>query len=222
MGKIFAILLSLALISFPAAANEPAATSPYLKSTYDKAMRGEVAAQYNLALAYHKGQDVPQDDTLAAKWLRKAAEAGDLQAQTNLGDFYRNGMGVEKSDTEAAKWFNIAANRGKAKAQYSLGILLHDGNGIKQDKAQALNWFKRSAEQGYVPAQISLGFNSLQGEGGQMDYEKAYYWFAIAARENDEEAVTLRERVSKALSAEQLDAVNKQVKAWSPKPEPQR
>ena len=42
---------------------------------------------------YDEGRGVPENDTEAVKWYRKAAEQGDASAQYNLGVMYANGWG---------------------------------------------------------------------------------------------------------------------------------
>ena len=46
---------------------------------------------------YDNGRGVPQDDTEAVKWYRKAAEQGHAEAQNNLGVMYLNGRGVPQT-----------------------------------------------------------------------------------------------------------------------------
>lgn len=40
---------------------------------------------------YANGRGVPQNNTEAVTWLRRAAEQGHAVAQNNLGDMYENG-----------------------------------------------------------------------------------------------------------------------------------
>ena len=65
---------------------------------------------------YAGGRGVPQDDTEAVKWLRKAAEQGDADAQFGLGLMYAGGRGVPKDDVQAYAWYNIASAQGNASA----------------------------------------------------------------------------------------------------------
>ena len=55
------------------------------------------------------GRDVPQDDTEAVKWYRKAAEQGFVPAQHALGVMYDAGIGVPQDDVQAHLWLNLAA-----------------------------------------------------------------------------------------------------------------
>ena len=46
----------------------------------ERAERGDAEAQYDLALAYYKGEGVAKDLEEAVKWFRKAADQGDALA----------------------------------------------------------------------------------------------------------------------------------------------
>ena len=65
------------------------------------AEEGAAEAQYNLALMYSLGKEIPKDDQIAIKWYRLAAEQGFAEAQTNLGLMHGKGQGVEKNFSEA-------------------------------------------------------------------------------------------------------------------------
>ena len=59
---------------------------------YQKAAaQGDVGAQYNLGVAYYKGQGVPKDATEAVKWFRPAVEQDHAAAKFNLGVCYLYG-----------------------------------------------------------------------------------------------------------------------------------
>ncbi|MGH8246616.1 MAG: tetratricopeptide repeat protein, partial [Gammaproteobacteria bacterium] len=49
------------------------------------AERGDMEAQYQLALMYANGRGVPRDQTRASKWFEKATAVLDPGAQFNLG-----------------------------------------------------------------------------------------------------------------------------------------
>jgi len=80
--------------------------------------RGE--EYFQNARRYFEGLGVPQSDTEAVKWTRKAAEQGDALGQNNLGVMYSAGRGVPQSDTEAVRWYRQAAEQGHAAAQDEL------------------------------------------------------------------------------------------------------
>ena len=124
------------------------------------AEQGHAEAQFRLGFLYVRGLDVPQDDTLAAKWYRKAAEQGQVQAQLalagwharcggNIGPLCLLRMGSPNLDyTEAAKWYRLAAEQGNAEAQLNLGIMSTEGLGVPQDYVMAHKWLNLAAAQG--------------------------------------------------------------------------
>ena len=70
------------------------------------AKKGNVFAQYNVAVMYAKGLGVTKNDVEAVKWYKKAAEQGDANAQANLGLMYENGRGVILSPIKRlCAWF---------------------------------------------------------------------------------------------------------------------
>ncbi|MGE4367555.1 tetratricopeptide repeat protein, partial [Thermomonas sp.] len=113
--------------------------------TWRLRLRGYANAQYNLALMYAEGQGVPQDETEAVQWYRKAAEQGEAAAQNNLGWMYANGRGVSRDDAEAAKWYRKAAEQGVAAAQYNFGRMYESGQGVDEDKVLAYALYNLAA-----------------------------------------------------------------------------
>ena len=71
-----------------------------------------------------------EDDAVAEKWYRKAAEQGLAEAQNNLGLMCVLGRGVSQDDAEAVKWFRKAAEQGYAPAQNNLGEMRRQGRGV--------------------------------------------------------------------------------------------
>ena len=70
-----------------------------------------------LGIMYLRGQGVPQDYRLAAKWTRAAAEQGNANAQCNLGFMYLDGICVPQDSVLAHMWFNLAAGAGHKDAR---------------------------------------------------------------------------------------------------------
>lgn len=75
------------------------------------AERGDIHAQYRLALMYQLGEGVQEDQAEAIKWYQKAAEQGDTIAQYDLSFRYSKGEGVPQDYVLAYMWSNIAASR---------------------------------------------------------------------------------------------------------------
>jgi len=112
------------------------------------AYEGIDLAQYELAMRYESGVDVPQDYIKSLKWYEEAAKQGHSEAQFALGSKYYSGIGVRQDYTKAVKWTRKAANNNHAKAQFNLAAAYFDGIGISQNKAQAKEWFGKSCDNG--------------------------------------------------------------------------
>ena len=118
MKKVYLIIVFLfsSIIAFGQGTMEEAKRCLNQKE-YDKAVRifqaladkGEVEAQYNLALCYDKGQGVPQDHSKAAYWYQKAADQGFAFAQYILALCYDKGHGVPQDYSKAVYWYEKAA-----------------------------------------------------------------------------------------------------------------
>ncbi len=74
--------------------------------------RGDSEAQWQMAVRYHNGEGVPQDDTQAMKWFERAAEQGHVDAQSRLGAYYWAGRGVPEDLSKAYYWSAIATAQG--------------------------------------------------------------------------------------------------------------
>ena len=74
-------------------ATKPRLTPSEIADLKAKAEAGDPSAQEKLGKAYQDGDGIPQNDDLAWKWYRKAADQGDAAAENNLGIMYRLGEG---------------------------------------------------------------------------------------------------------------------------------
>ena len=81
------------LIDVTVAGDLQAGAGAYNRGDYAAALRewrplaeqGNVDAQYGLGLIYDLGRDVPEDNTEAVKWYRKAAEQGSCHRARHPG-----------------------------------------------------------------------------------------------------------------------------------------
>jgi len=78
--------------------------------------KGEMNAQFSMAVMYYQGNGVMADAGQAQKWMRKAALKGHNQAQYNLGLMIANGQGSEIDLVEAYAWLKFSAKNGYAPA----------------------------------------------------------------------------------------------------------
>lgn len=124
-----------------------------LKNWMPLAEKNDAEAQRNLGVMYQQGAGVPQSDSEAVKWYRRAAENGHARAQQNLGVMYEEGAGVAQDFAEAAKWYRLSAEQGNVFAKLNLGILNERGTpGAPRDLVQSHMWYNLAAAQGHADA----------------------------------------------------------------------
>ncbi len=169
------------------------------------AEQGDVTAQFNIGLMYHKGQGVLQDFKEAAKWFRKAAEQDDVRAQRSLGSMYSNGQGVQQDYKEAVKWFRKAAEQGDAGSQFMLGWMYEQGKGVPQDYNESVKWLRLATDQGQVDAQLYLATHYYLGEGVQQSSIVAYALANHLAPTGEEYAIKFRDDIAKELNFEDIE-----------------
>ncbi|EXX79745.1 Skt5p [Rhizophagus irregularis DAOM 197198w] len=77
---------------------------------------------------------LPQSDTEAYLWAKRAAEKGLPKAEYAVGYFTEVGIGVKKDQTEANMWYRRAAEHGDKRAQQRLkGAPVDDEKKPKKD-----------------------------------------------------------------------------------------
>src|SRR5262249_6183424 len=83
-----------------------AITLDELPALEEKAQAGDPQAQTKLALAYHAGVLLKNDEEEAFRLLKLAAEKGYMPAEESLGIYYAMGIGMDNPDLQAAlKWY---------------------------------------------------------------------------------------------------------------------
>jgi TPR repeat protein len=123
---------------------------------------------------------VVKDDSQAADWYRKSANAGNNSAMRSLGSMYDSGRGLEQDTWQAMQWYRKGAAAGNAKAMTALGRSYMRGEGTEPDYAQAMSWFQKAAQAGEPGAMISLGSMYASGRGTGQDTSQAASWYAKA------------------------------------------
>jgi len=101
---------------------------------------------------YQDGLGVPQDDTEAVKWYRKAARQGQADAQTITGYEYKEAKALRRT-MRSRKMVSRGAQQGYADAQFEIGGCTK-GLGVPQDSAEAANWYFKAARQGYAQCPV--------------------------------------------------------------------
>ncbi len=165
-----------------------------LQHLQNNAEYGDVLAQFQLAIMYEEGRELPQDYSQAVAWYKKSAENGYALVQNKLGQMYAQGLGVDKDENQAFAWYQKAAEQNLPEAQVSLGHMYRDGLGVDQDNVQAISWYEKAAQQGFAAAQYILGLCYANGRDvppNNMLAEKHYGLAAKQGYEGAQEALKL-------------------------------
>jgi hypothetical protein len=141
-GKPFRVIFLAATILTLLATSSLSAD---IKTLRKQAEAGDAKAQFNLGVAYFRGQGVPQDYKETVKWFRKAADQGLAEAQHNLGVAYAEGKVVPQKYTEAIKWYRKAAEQGFVDSQGNLGVAYFRGQGVPRDVVKSYMWLSLAA-----------------------------------------------------------------------------
>jgi hypothetical protein len=81
---------------------------------------GYALAQYNLGIAYLKGESLGKNPVEAVALLRQASQKGHMLAQYALAVLHHRGEDVARDLPTAAHYYKLAAEQGKAEAQSAL------------------------------------------------------------------------------------------------------
>lgn len=170
----------------PAPRSGPSRLSNLLDKRRVKALKGDVAAQYNLGLMYARGEGVERDYKEAAKWLHNPAAQGYELAQITLGEiYYAGGKGVAQDYREAASWYLKAAEQGNALAQHRIGEMYAEEKGVRYSPREAEKWLRKAAEGGDAQLQFELGERYANGKGIPHNAKEAERWFRAAASQGN-------------------------------------
>ena len=155
MPRFIALALTLtisAAVSFAPTHAEAMLSSAEVNTLNEKAQKGDIQAQAELAKRYFKGDGVKQNYKKAARWYLQLAEKDVADAQLTLGLMYIRGNGVQQDDTKAIHWLTMAAEQRVPTAQYLLGLAYAEGHGVDKDLTKAFMWYEIAAALGYKDA----------------------------------------------------------------------
>lgn len=120
-------VLLMSLFTAPYAAAESGGLPPEVVQLQQQAQRGEVQAQYQLAVRYLRGDGVEKNEAQAVTWLEKSAAQHNADAQYVLGSLYAHGNGVTEDKNKAIEFYDKAREQNHPGAQYMLGIMYLEG-----------------------------------------------------------------------------------------------
>jgi localization factor PodJL len=176
------------------------------------ALRGEAAAQFEIAARFATGLGVPRDLPEALRWYGRAAAQGMALAQYRLAMFYERGWGTPADPERARAWYARAAEQGNVKSMHNLAVI--SASGSRSDFATAARWFAQAADLGLADSQFNLAVLYQNGLGVPKDPRLAYKWLTLAARTGDREAASRLAEIKGRLTPDDLQEAEAMVAAW--------
>lgn len=135
--------LQILALAFSISIGAHAATQADIANLTRSANAGNAIDQYNLGLAYGRGEGVAVNFSEAFKWFKMAADNGNSLAMYFVGGYYLAGRGVDRNLLASEEWMLKAANQGAKPAQQALVSFYRDGAGepaVPRNAAKAKYW----------------------------------------------------------------------------------
>jgi TPR repeat protein len=85
-----------------------------------------------------------ENELLAFRHMKSAAESGLGLAQHGLGFMYMQGECVEQNGAKALEWFTRAAEQGLQGAMTTIGLMYREGTAVERDENKAREWFRKA------------------------------------------------------------------------------
>lgn len=101
------------------------------------AENADMMAQWQIAVAYQTGKEIPQNLKKAVYWYEKAALQGHVLSQSKLGCLYFDGDAVDRDYKKAVYWFEKAAEQKSVKALEKLAYCYNHGLGVEKSRSKA-------------------------------------------------------------------------------------
>ena len=179
MRTAFAVIFASAVFFIPAVSGKEAA------ALEERARRGDVEAQYLLAVNTFFGKERAVNPVVAVYWFRRAADAGHAASQYNLARCLERGWGCSKSPAQAVRYYRMAMEKKLPEAALRYAELLYKGVPAEKSEVENFPELKSDPEQALqIMRQIAL--NSEKGK-----IQLARYLFKDAPKHGRE----LRERL---------------------------
>lgn len=150
----------------------------------------EQSAKMGFAKAQVERGCMEKSDSVALKWLLKAAAQNCHYAMYPMFLIYNNGRDdVPKDVKEAYKWLRKGAELGNVTCQWLMGHAYYNGkDGFPKDGKQAAYWLEKAAEQNQDNAMTMLAYMYDEGKLIKRDIQKALGLYRKAAELGNPEA----------------------------------
>ena len=189
-----------------------------LKWGQKAAEQGDTLSQLQLGQVYAEGWGdlIPKDYLLAHMWLNLARLSGEELASFEIDELEKKMTADQIADAQrmAREWI---AEEGHTETKFNIGSNYTVDPDSQQDFAEGLKLIRMAAEQGHAQAQSWLGEMYEDGEGVPQDKLLAHMWFHIGASSGDEEARSLRDKLAKQMTPDQIADAQRMAREWMAK-----
>lgn len=127
-------------------------SSMAIDSILKSAEEGNLESQYQLAMIYILGEEVPQNFAEAEKWLRTASGKGHLPSKRELGILIASGSVKSGAETEAYDLLRSPVDRMDPRSIYYLAFMYETGRGVERSIVDAIRLYGTAANLGYPGA----------------------------------------------------------------------
>ncbi len=166
------------------------------RSQSERGPSGYSDACLTIAQMYEKGEDLPQNFTLAESWYKKAVDQGNHEAFAGLASLYLNSSDYN----HALPLCETVAKEHRTGGFYCLGYLYQHGLGVNQDSKQAFKWYDLAARGANRAAMQALAKMYETGEGTKVDRSEALLWFFLAGQQGNQSALADAKRLRSSMT----------------------
>lgn len=177
---------------------KPPNNFPSIEALKANSAKGDLSAEYNLAMAYYSGWGCKRDPCEALKIWEKIANTKtqySANSQYMVAGLYLSGDGTVKDEVKAFEWMKKAAENNHPGGQANIGAAYSTGSfGFKKDTAEGLKWTQKAVDQGERMAEYNLGVMYLEGLGVQKDTDRGLKLIQLSADKGYEYAKNFLEK----------------------------
>ena len=118
----------------------PPKSGPDIDALKQRAKKGELKAQLELAHRYEIGASLKVDFSAVLRWLDAATRQGSASASHHLGGMLMAGRGLKMNPEKAAHYWSLAAWLGHRGAQVDYAVACAKGYGMEKNLPEAYYW----------------------------------------------------------------------------------
>lgn len=146
----------------------------------DACRDGRPDACHLLGVQYSSGEYLPQNDTVALRYLSQACKGSTPESCHAAALSYHEGVGTSKNSTEARRLFNEGCTQGFGESCFFLALYEEEGIGGNIAIPAARQHYEQACEAQDARACVNGALMLLAGEGGIAIPERAFAFFERA------------------------------------------